>query len=121
MRHAIRRRRLAWTAVGLAMAAAAAGCSQAVPTTAQAPTGAMETVASFKTQQAWLEPSLGLGLVGPRSINLSGPLGMALWGRPYAAGNGYPLILPHSSLWVGSGIELLTGTWPFRSVLYAGF
>jgi hypothetical protein len=120
MRHAIRRQRLAWAAVGLAMATAAAGCSQVAPTQASGPAVTQQTVSGFKTQQAWLEPALGLGLLGPGTTAASAPLGLALWGHPYAAGYGYPLILPQSSLWVGSGIELLTGTWPFRSVLYSG-
>jgi hypothetical protein len=122
MRHAIRRQRLACAAVGLAMAAAAAGCSQVAPTQASGPAGTHESVASFQTQQVWLGPALAAsgGLLTPAETALSFPLGLAEWGRPFAAGYGYPLILPQSSLWVGSGIELLIGTWPFRSILYGG-
>ncbi|MBC7544134.1 MAG: hypothetical protein H7338_15545, partial [Candidatus Sericytochromatia bacterium] len=114
MRQAFSRQRLAWTAAGLAMVAAVAGCSSTGPTLPSGP-AAIGTAASgaaatgFKTQQAWLAPSLGLGLLGPEISPMA--LGGLQWGRPYAAGYGYPLVLPQSSLWVGSGIELLTGTW----------
>ena len=116
MRHAFSRQRFAWAAAGLAMVAAVAGCSSIGPT--QPSVGAVtgQTASSFKTQMVWDPLTLGLALVGPGSG--AAGLGLASWGRPYAAGYGYPLILPQSSLWVGSGIELLTGTWPFRSVLY---
>jgi hypothetical protein len=122
MRHAIRRQRLAWAAVGLAMAAAVAGCSQVAPTQAAGPPVTQASTASFKTQQAWLGPALAAsgGLLLPGTTALASAVGNATWGHPFAAGFGCPLILPFSSLWVGSGIELLTGTWPYRSVLYAG-
>lgn len=121
MRHAIRRQRLAWAAVGLAMATAAAGCSQVAPTQAGGPAATRDSATGFKTQQTWLDAAIiGGALIPPGTTAASAALGLGLWGRPYAAGFGYPLVLPQSSLWVGAGIELLTGTWPYRSVLYAG-
>ena len=117
MRHAFVRQRLAWSAVSLAMLAATAGCGSpavslpAGPTTAAAPSG-------FHTAQAWLPGALGFGLLAPGATPLD--LGTAQWGRPFAAGDGWPLILPYSSLFVGSGIQMLLGTWPYRSILYNG-
>jgi hypothetical protein len=116
MRQAFSRQRLAWTAAGLAMVAAVAGCSSIGPTQPSASPASGQSATSFKTEQAWLQPAFGLGLLSPGASPLA--LGALNWGRPYAAGYGYPLVLPHSSLWVGSGIELLIGTWPYRSSLY---
>lgn len=122
MRQSERARRLAWAVAGLALTAAVAGCGSAMPSQPDAisPDGPVANVSSSMRVQGWPLPALDGVFLGPGEALASAVLGDALWGHPFAAGYGYPLILPQSSLYVGSGIELFAGTWPWRSTLYWG-